>query len=140
MAQAKIVVAIDGSTYSDRVIDKAVQYCTLVEGKVMLVYCHRRISKIIGQPARDKYIPMVKKEAQDLVAPFVERLKGAGLTVEERLMEEPAGEAISDVAAIEKCDLIIMGCRGLSNLAGLFVGSVTSRVLHTAPCSVFVVK
>jgi nucleotide-binding universal stress UspA family protein len=55
-------------------------------------------------------------------------------------MEEPAGAVIPDIAKIQKCDLIIIGSRGLTNLEGLFLGSVTNRVLHTTPCSVLVVK
>jgi nucleotide-binding universal stress UspA family protein len=67
-------------------------------------------------------------------------LREAEVDVEERLMEDPAGAVIPDIARIEKCELIIVGSRGLTNLEGLFLGSVTNRVLHTTPCSVLVVK
>lgn len=140
MTQSKVLVAIDGSEFSGKIIDKAIEYCKLVQGRALLVHCHRKFSTIIGQPARDKEIPLIKKESLHLVEPYIGRFKNENVPVEERLMEEPAGEAITDVAKIEKCDLIIMGCRGLTNLAGLFLGSVTNRVLHTAPCSVLVVK
>jgi nucleotide-binding universal stress UspA family protein len=33
-----------------------------------------------------------------------------------------------------------MGSRGLSDFEGLFIGSVTQRVLHLAPCPVLVVR
>jgi len=140
MSQKKILVAIDGSIQSDRVIDKTIEYLGLVEATVLLVHCHRRFSTILGQPQRDKEIPLIKKRSQQLIDPYLELLQKKGINAEQRLMEEPAGAAITDIATIEKCDLIIMGSRGLTNLAGLIVGSVTNRVLQTAPCSVLVVK
>jgi len=140
MSQKKILVAIDGSDYSDKIIAKAIELSSLVEGKVILVYCHRRFSTILGQPQRDKEIPLIKKRSQELIDPYLKMFEKKGITAEQRLMEEPAGSTISDIAAIEKCDLIIMGSRGLTNLAGLIIGSVTNRVLQTAPCSVLVVK
>lgn len=140
MSQKKILVAIDGSKQSDKVIDKTIEYLELVDATVILVYCHRKFSSVLGQPQRDKEIPLIKKRSQELIDPYCERLQEKGITTEQRLMEEPAGAAITDIATIEKCDLIIMGSRGLTNLAGLIVGSVTNRVLQTAPCSVLVIK
>ena len=140
MSQKKILVAIDGSDHSDKIIAKAIEFSSLVEAKVILVYCHRRFSTILGQPQRDKEIPLIKKRSQELIDPYLKKFEKNGIQAEQRLMEEPAGSVISDVATIEKCDLIIMGSRGLTNLAGLIIGSVTNRVLQTAPCSVLVVK
>jgi nucleotide-binding universal stress UspA family protein len=140
MSEKKILVAVDGSKQSDKVIDKTIEYVGLVDAKVLLVHCHRKFSTILGQPYREKEIPIIKRRSQQLIDPYIERLQKHGIAVEQRLMEEPAGTAITDIATIEKCNLIIMGSRGLTNLAGLLVGSVTNRVLHTAPCSVLVVK
>ncbi len=140
MNRNKILVAIDGSGHSDLIVDKAIGYAKQFSAAVLLVYCHRRFPTILGQPYRDEEISSIMSESEKLIAPFLQRLKDAGLTVEERLMEEPAGAAISEIARIEKCELILMGSRGLTNLEGLFVGSVTNRVLQTAPCSVLVVR
>jgi len=140
MSEKKILVAVDGSKQSDKIIDKTIEYLGLVEAKVILVHCHRKFSTILGQTHREKEIPLIKKRAQQVIDPYIERLQKHGITTEQRLMEEPAGTAITDIASIEKCTLIIMGSRGLTNLTGLLVGSVTNRVLQTAPCSVLVIK
>ena len=134
------LVAVDCSSYSEKVVDKAIEFSRLKKGKVLLVHCHRRFSTIIGQPARDREVPLIKKEAQQRIDPYLLRFREQDIPVEQRLMEEPAASAITDIATIESCDLIIMGSRGLTNLASLIVGSVTSRVLQTAPCSVLVVR
>jgi len=48
--------------------------------------------------------------------------------------------AIVDAADYERCDLIIMGSRGHSELEGLLLGSVTHRVLQMASCPVMVIR
>lgn len=140
MNRGKILVAIDGSEHAHMIVDKAIAYAKLFNVTILLVYCHRRFPTILGQPYRDEEISGIMSESEKLIAPFLQRIKDAGLTVEERLMEEPAGAAISEIARIEKCELILMGSRGLTNLEGLLIGSVTNRVLQTAPCSVLVVR
>ena len=140
MSRKKILLAVDGSDYSNVVIDKAIEYAKLLDGEIVFVYCHKRFPAIIGQPYRDNEIASTISEAEKLTKPFLQRLERENIPVEQRLMEEPAGTVISDVARIEKCDLVVMGSRGLTNLASLIVGSVTNRVLQTAPCSVLVVR
>lgn len=140
MEQRKILVAIDGSAHSNSVVDTAIQYAKLLEAKVLLVHCHKRFPTILGEPHRNNAIVSTIRESEILIEPFSGRLRDAEVDFEERLMEEPAAAVIVDIAKIQKCELIIMGSRGLTSLEGLIVGSVTTRVLHTTPCSVLVVK
>jgi len=140
MSLNKILVAIDGSEHSYLIVDKAIEYAKRSNATIILVYCHRRFPSIIGQPYRDEEISTIISESEKLMAPFLQHIKKAEIAVEELLMEEPAGAVISDIARIEQCELIVMGSRGLTNLASLIVGSVTNRVLQTAPCSVMVVR
>lgn len=140
MGRKKILVAIDGSEYSTKVLDQTVEYAKLLDAEVVLVYCHEKFPELLGQPYRDREISRIISESEDLVKPYLQLLKEQRIPAEERLMEEPAGKIIPEVARIENCDLIIMGSRGLSNLASLIVGSVTHRVLQTASCSVLVVR
>ncbi len=140
MNQKSILVAIDGSKHSSNVLETAIKYANLLNAKVFLTHCHKKFPTILGEPQRNNAIVRILQNAEKLIKPYSERLTEAQVVFEERLMEEPAGTVISEVAKIQKCELIIMGSRGLTNLEGLIIGSITNRVLHTTPCSVLVVK
>ena len=47
---------------------------------------------------------------------------------------------ICKFAESEKIDLIVMGSRGLSEIKELLIGSVSSEVLHHAPCPVTIIR
>jgi len=51
----------------------------------------------------------------------------------------PAAEIVR-VAEEEKCDLIVLGSRGLSGFKLLLLGSVSDAVTHHAHCPVLIVK
>lgn len=140
MSRQKILTAVDGSEYSREIIDKAIEQAKLLGGEIILVHCHKKLPAMMTHAYQEAEISHIINEAEKLVTPFLKRIKDAGIHVDSRLMQEPAGTAISEIARIEKCDLIVVGSRGLTNLAGLIVGSVTNRVLQTAPCSVLVVR
>jgi nucleotide-binding universal stress UspA family protein len=140
MARHQILAAVDGSAHSSKIIDSTIEFARLLDAEVLLVYCHEKFPTIIvKQPFRYQAIAGILAEGEKLLEPFLQRLRDVGIAVEVRLLEEPAGKAISDMAKAENCKMIIMGSRGLSNLTHLFVGSVTNRVLQTAPCPVLVV-
>ena len=140
MEERKIVAAIDGSDYSDLVLDKTIQYATLLNASVLLVHCHKKFPTLLGEPHRNEQIAEILSQAERLIEPYKKRLEDVGITFEKRLMEEPAAAMIVDIARIEEGELIVMGSRGLNNLAGLIIGSVTNQVLQSAPCSVLVVR
>ena len=50
-----------------------------------------------------------------------------------------AARAIADTASDLDGEVIVVGTRGLTPLAGLVLGSVTQRLLHIAPCPVLAV-
>jgi len=52
---------------------------------------------------------------------------------------EPA-EVILDVAKAKRADLIVIGSRGLSDVAGLVFGSTSHKVAHRAPCTCLTVS
>lgn len=140
MSQRKIAAAIDGSEYSDKVLDKAIEFAKLLGATIVLIYCHRKYPKILGHPHWDHIISAINDETEATVGPYVQKLSASGVPFIERFMEEPAGSKIPEVAELEECEMIIMGSRGLSNIEGFLIGSVTNRVLLLAKCPVLVVR
>ena len=77
--------------------------------------------------------------ARDSVARHTARaLETTGATHSLRQEIGHPAEAIVRVANEEKCDLIVIGSRGLSGLKEFLLGSVSNRVLHHARCPVLV--
>ena len=140
MKGSLILLPVDGSDHADRAADYAIELARLMEGRILLLHCHRSFPKVIGEPYLQSIITRTLEEAQTCLAPYSRRLKESGIPFEERVMEGPAPGAIVQVAEIETCALIVMGTRGRNDLQGLFLGSVTHRVLQTAPCPVMVVR
>ena len=140
MKQKMILVAVDSSDYSGRALEKAIELSKLMDTKILLVHCHRRFPSILGEPYLQNAITAIIDEANKIVEPYRKALSESGTEFSERILEGPAGNVIPNIARIEKCEMIIMGSRGLTDLEGLFIGSVTHRVLHLALCPVLVVR
>ena len=56
------------------------------------------------------------------------------------LREGDPAAAILNLAREENADIIVMGRRGLGDLAGLLLGSVSHKVAHLAECACLTVK
>jgi len=140
MKEKMILIAVDSSDYSRKALEKAIELSKLMDTKILLVHCHRRFPSILGEPYLQNAITAIINEANKIVEPYRKILRESGREFLERILEGPAGNVIPNVAKIEKCEMIIMGSRGLSNFEGLFIGSVTHRVLHLALCPVLVVR
>jgi nucleotide-binding universal stress UspA family protein len=66
--------------------------------------------------------------------------KAGAKKVSTKLTGGDAADAILDAAKKEKADLIVLGTRGLGEIKGLFLGSVSHKVSAHANCAVMTVK
>lgn len=78
-----------------------------------------------------------------VVRATVERLRERGVPPDRVRVVVKNGKParrILETVEDEGSDVVVMGSRGLTNLAGMVEGSVSRSVSHAAPCSVITVK
>jgi len=80
------------------------------------------------------------KEARKLLEQSVRMLTQAGFTAEAVCLSGRPAEEIMKVAAKQHAELIVMGAQGLGAIARFLLGSVSTRVVQHATCSVLVVR
>jgi nucleotide-binding universal stress UspA family protein len=135
----RILVATDGSPNAGHAVEHAIGLARLIEGaEVLIVY-------VCGICATDQSPDEDTVEVADsVVRDAAKTVTDAGVAVrtmvESDMPPESVGKAIADIARNEGADLIVLGSRGLSEFKGMLLGSVSSKVLHHAPCPVLVIK
>jgi nucleotide-binding universal stress UspA family protein len=65
---------------------------------------------------------------------------GEGFEIQSELLFGSPAERILEYAESKGCDLIVMGTRGRSGLAGLLLGSQVQKVIAHSTCPVLAVK
>ncbi|WP_238455930.1 universal stress protein [Azohydromonas lata] len=80
------------------------------------------------------------ERAEAALQPARAALAAAGVPFKEHQHVGDPGAAISDVAAAQGCDLIVMGAQGLGSHTAALLGSVAARTLHLSRVPVMVVR
>ncbi len=136
-----ILLAVDGSGHSMRAAQYAGELArALGSTTVRVVVAFEPIPDYLGEPNRQQAIDdrleranAILRRAQDSVG------KIAG-EIHTELIEGSPAEAIIGVARTRGSAVIIMGSRGLSNMAELVLGSTSHKVVSHAPCPVLIVR
>ncbi len=134
----RILLAVDESIHSDLVAERAIAMAGSFEAKIFLVYVHPKILEL-GQPYYQEVLNRYIEHAEHTVAHHKTHLEKSGIAFEVLILEGDPAEMIIETARVLKSDLIVMGSRGLSNILGLTLGSVSTKVLHSAKCMVLIV-
>jgi nucleotide-binding universal stress UspA family protein len=81
-----------------------------------------------------------RKEAQDYLARIAGRSKYNGIKVKTEVLTGLAADAITDYAAKNNVDLIVIATHGRSGVSRWVWGSVADRILRSACVPVFMVR
>ena len=134
----KVLFAVDQSEYSKNALPLVTELARQVQTEVVVLHVHEHVMGRGGG-----YDVETNTEASVLTDHFVRELKDQGLSARGELRSAYFGHTakrIVEVAKTEGADLIVLGSRGLSDVAGLMLGSVAHKVLQLSEVPVLVAR
>ncbi|MBF0277243.1 MAG: universal stress protein [SAR324 cluster bacterium] len=140
----QLLVAVDGSAHSSRAVKVAAELAHQMESRLLLLHVIRDLplpkelqQMIDTGEVMESRLEILKTSAEIIFqnATKIARQEKVAEIESEIREGDPATEIVA-AAEGHHADLIIMGTRGLSDLKGMFMGSVTRKVnnLSTIHC------
>jgi nucleotide-binding universal stress UspA family protein len=135
----RIVVGFDGSEHSHKALERAAD---IANGATLSVVCSADVTRLLRDPSGSvsPVDPAAAEARTNALAEARRYLEGRGL---EGVFVEGTGhpaDVIVQEAEDSGADLIVVGTRGQNAAKRLVLGSVSTTVVHHAPCDVLVVR
>ncbi|WP_427017426.1 universal stress protein [Pseudarthrobacter sp. P1] len=140
-----IVVGFDGSEHSQTALSWAVEEARQRNGQLRLITAWSShpmswypavLETAAGEIAAED---SPRRIAETVQAGALESAAAGGVVATGHVVHDHS-PASAILAAAQDADLIVVGSRGHGGFPGLHLGSVTSQVIHHAPCAVLVAR
>lgn len=141
--QTSWLIPFDGSDQSMRALELAISEAKSRQITPALVLLNVQmplpsdITRFIDRNTVDDYH---LEEGEKVLTRAKERLSASSLIHTFHILVGDVSTTISEFASRSGCSMIIMGAHGHGSVKGLVVGSVTTKVLHSALVPVLLVK
>jgi len=138
-----IVVGVDGSEHSERVLEWAMKEAALRQAPLTVITVNPVASSpwtgsSIIYPEDKPEQERARQAAEAEVNKVGDKLGSKPSSVTVEAINGQAAKALIDASG--DADLLILGARGGGGFSGLQLGSVTNQVVHHAACPVVVIK
>jgi nucleotide-binding universal stress UspA family protein len=139
----KILLAVDGSEYTQKMLDFVVRHPTLFDPSheyVIFTSVYAlppHASAAVGSDIVREYH---QEEAEKVLKPALATLTQAGLPATTAWRARPVAEDIAAFATEGNFDLLLMGSHGHGSLMRLVMGSVTAKVLANCTVPVLLIR
>jgi len=134
-----ILVPIDGSENSQKALLQACEIAKNYKSNLILLYV---VDKPISLNLLDRkeYLNILRKFGEKVLVKGKENAKLEGVDATTIMKEGNISNEIVKIAKNKKCNLIIIGSKGLGAAARFFLGSVSNKLANNSPCSILIVK
>jgi len=141
----RILVAVDGSPFAEKALKCAVDLAKKLGAKLIILHVVLRQFYAVtpseaGVLATTVFVKELEAEGKEIMNKADAYAKGQGADYECRLLQGVPAEEIVKTALSENVDLIVVGSRGLTEVRGFLLGSVSDKVSHHAKCPTLIVK
>lgn len=138
-----ILVPVDFSRVTARLLDEAVSLARAVDGRIVLLHVVQPVIGLVDYAVVAFSIARVNeaaiKQAEERLAELQRSLEGRGAHVATLHTIGSPGPEIAEQATKLPADYIVVGSHGHSAVYDLMVGSTTSSILKRASCPVVIV-
>ena len=145
----RILIATDGSKFSEKAAKVGIELAKLSGGKVIIVYV-ADIGKYsasfippfggVSPEAIDSVVASIRETGEKATLQVNELARAAGVTSERLIVEGNPPSEILRIAEDEKIDMIVMGSIGKTGLEKFLMGSVAEKVVHNSKLPVLIVR
>ena len=142
----RILHATDYSKASERALQEAVDFAKQNNAEMLVVHVIQPVVPYVAGEdigAAELYVKLeesTKQEAQRSMNKLMQRLERLRIKAKSLLLRGIPADQIVKAAKNRKADMIVIGTHGRTGLSKLFMGSVASRVISTAPSPVLTVR
>jgi nucleotide-binding universal stress UspA family protein len=134
----RILVATDGSPSGDVAVDQAIDLAGPARAVLTILSVRHAPLPILGDPFYQRALSAELRRADAIVAAAQAKAQEAGVEAEGEVLDGDPRDRIAELARSRDVDLIVVGCRGRTQVVGTVLGSVSRAVVHCADRPVLV--
>lgn len=133
---------MDASENSYKALNAALKLSKSIGSEITALHVMEYVPKahIQSQKLLDELLEGLTNNGKKVLDKCLLQAKEADVIIKTQLQKGDPASIILDVSSADKYDLIIMGSRGLGAFKRLLLGSVSTKVVHHASCSILVVR
>jgi nucleotide-binding universal stress UspA family protein len=135
-----IILATDGSPSAADATKQTVELARATRAKLFVVSVWHAGLTAYSTVALPESKRVAKEHAYEAARAAVEAARAAGIETESFVLEGDPVERICESAVDTNASLLVVGSHGFGPVRRLVFGSVSTALLHHAPCPVLVVR
>ncbi|WP_027718066.1 universal stress protein [Desulfovirgula thermocuniculi] len=140
-----ILVPVDGSEHSQRALDRATELAKITGAKLVVFHALHIPSTLhsLSHVAEETYNfirQQVQNTGEKIIKEAMEKCSRNGVSAEGKLVWGDPAYEITREEQEGNYDLIVIGGRGMGEIKGWVLGSISRRVVRYAKCPVLVIK
>ena len=131
------IVGIDGSDWSERAAERAVNLAESTGAKVKLLYVMNDLSGVQPVGIGAIAVPVIDKDQEEknvidhVLTPLVAKLASSDVDVDSEFIWGDPAEIIQKQVKDGHANMLFVGRRGRSRFADILLGSVANKLAHS---------